>query len=521
MSRRARWLSVPGLVVLVGLLLTADRLAPEPFSDPVPSPPAAVTPVGGLWACAVGDGRDGSGLTLVAARPPGTGGAPGAAELAVVGDGVRASSLVPEVFPGAHARRTPAAGAQDALVLRWARGPVTAWREWQVTTADGLAAGLVAGPCPDPFATEVVVPGLMTVGSQRALLRFVNPFPTDATVAVRFLTPAGPEAPLALRNLTVPARDTLEVAVEDHLPEQPDLAAIVEVSAGRVAVEGLQSVTSDIGEVDGLSLLAAAPTAETWTLPWVEDADDRDPWLWIANPGQRTATVELSFQTTRGGDLPIGLTEVTVPPDSLRRVDLRGTLPGDAVASATALTARSDAAPVAVAAVNERRDGATSLSVSLGAPRTDRKWVVSGGATADRDERLVLINPGSEPALVDVVLFNGSIGLDPAPLQQLALPPGASRVVDLEPHLGVVGGWSAFVTAAEGELVVGRVGDRREDGGDLVVSVGQPAAGWAAATSPLAGRWQQGLVGRLGTALGLSVSEDQRGSDSEPDPPSG
>ncbi|MFA9445112.1 DUF5719 family protein [Egicoccus sp. AB-alg6-2] len=509
MRRRRTWmaaaLTLLGAVSVVG----ADELLELPGAAPAGSVVDVDEAVSGAWTCAVGDGRSGSELAVTAARPGADGDEPGTLDLRTFAtDGGRAVG-VPPVFPGAHVRATPSAGDASAVFGRWSDGPLTLAREWRLEEVDDVPRGTVAGPCHSSLADRWVIPGLSTEGGHEARLRAANPFPTDATIAIGFVTPQGPQEPLALQNLTVPAEGVFELTVNESMPEQADLTAVVRVLSGRAVAEGYQLARSAIGDVDGVSLLGASSTpAETWTVPWVSDREGDTSWLWVVNLGDRPAPVELTLHTPDGGVPPVGLSDVTVAPGQVRRVDLRGTFPEGVTAAA--VTARSDGAPIHVSgAVLRSGDGAasTGFAVQLGIPAADDRWVVSGGATADRNERLDVVNPGSEPATFSVALFNGSTVLRPEELAELEVGPGQALSVPLREVLGAVNGWSAFVVASEGEVVVARVGTGGAEALHLVAHPATPSAAWRPNGQAVPATAAHGVVQRLGTAGGIGVAE--------------
>ena len=460
--------------------------------------------------------------TLIAARPPGAGSAPAQLERVDLVEGQRSATQLPAVFPSSDGR-TGAVRADEpaASWLRWRDGAVAITREWRLEGVDGLPDATVSGPCTTTSAATHVVPGLSTVGGDEARLRLANPHDGPASAAIRFATPGDPQAPLVLQNLSVPPRSVREVVVNDALPERADLAALVEVTSGRLGVEGLQVSRSAIGDVDGVSLLQATTTAsEDWTVPWAVDDDATSSWLWVLNRGERTATVELTLHTDDGGELPAGLTEVSVPEGELRRVDLSGTLPEGV--SEAAVTARSNGVPIVVSGGVRRTAAAeerTGISVQLGAV-TDTRWVVSGTANDQRRERLRLINPEGEPATVDITLFDGVQATTPEELQGIEVPAGSTRTVAIEDLLAPTSRWSAFVTASSGEVVVGRVGS---DGGSgalhLVAGTGVPAANWTVTGSGLLAVPRPGLVAQLGTDGPRAPGDVPAGLLGDPDDP--
>jgi len=350
---------------------------------------------------------------------------------------------------------------------------------------------------------------LKTSGGAEARIRVSNPFRSDATIAVGFATPEGPAEPLALQNVSIPSQETLEIIVNESLPERDDLAAIITVQSGRVVAEGMQLMRSAIGGIDGASLLQAAPiTAETWTIPWVVDGPDRTSWLWVVNPDQRTAAVEFTFHTPDGGVIADGLDEVLVEPGTMRRIDLRGTFPDDV--EVAAVTARVSGAGIAVSGaveVDAASPSRTGMVVQLGAATPDTSWIIGGSAGEGRDEQLHLVNPTSVVSTVSVALRTPMGVRRPAGLQGLTVPAGASTAVDLTPHLNDAEQWTAFITADGSGIVAGRVGGSREGARRLVAWPGVPSAAWHPEGLVRFAYHSPGLTQRLRTDLGLRVAD--------------
>ncbi len=488
------------LVVAIALAVVAvDRLLPPPEPAADGHVDAATDRVGGTWTCPVGDARAGSATSLLAV---GSGDEPGRIELGTFGDGDLDLGEAGRVRAGAAAGATLEGGAGDAAFAHVYDGPVALHREWRLDGEEDVPPGIAAGPCVAESSDRWLVPGMSTAGGYEARLRLANPYETDATVAIRLVTPEGPVEPTVLQNLTVQGRSTTEIEVNEHLPERDDVAAEVHVLSGRMAVEGYQLVRQAIGDVDGVSLLSPAATpSTTWTVPWVAETGERQSWLWLLNPGDRPAPVELTMHTTDGGVVPEGLAEVTVEPGQLRRIDLRGTFPEDVESGA--ITARSEGVPVVVSGVlrQEADDAAdTGVAVQLGA-RADTSWVLSGTGNEDRFEQVRLVNPGSEPASVDVALWDGESTRTPEELSGIEVPAGALVTANLGAHLEDAGQWAAIVTATEGRVIAGRVGLGGDEGLDLVAGVGSPGVVWERSGAAVAGRGEPGLTQRTGTGL--------------------
>lgn len=493
------------LLAVAALDLTVD---PPPAPAVATGTPAGVPAVSGTAVCAVGSGREGTATTVTVVHPGQAEDPPATVEATTIG-GRRPFELVSSrLFPGAAARGVIELGNPLAATVRWSSTPVATTRAWRLEGDEVTPAGTAAGPCVASTATDAwTIPGMTTAGGGQARLRLANPHRASATVAVGFLTPRGAEEPTRLRNLSVAPGTTMEIDLNEYVPEQEDLAAVVDVLAGRVAVEGYQLVLGEIGGIDGVSLLAASPeAAESWTVPWIVDGEDRASWLWIANRTDRTAPVELTIHTDDGGVVAAGLSEVSVPPRTVRRVDLRGTLP-EGVSSA-AVTARSDGVPVTVSGVVELRSetvARTGFAVQLGAPALDAIWTVAGGTIDGRQEQLRLVNPGSEAATVAVTLWNGATVTKPGDLAAVRVPPGGILRIDLAERLAGATSWAATVRAVSGGLVVGQVGNN-ESGAParhVVAALGVPSAWWRTTVDSPPVRSAPGTAQRLGTELGI------------------
>lgn len=500
-----------GVVVLsLGAVGVADLVAaptpPEP--DTATAGPGDAV-VSGRVVCPVGDSREGTSTRLEVTQPAELGTAPARIETRRLGDDP-ASLAVSQIFPASGAISTLGGdGPRATAAVEWQDAPLSVARRWRVDEAEDLPPGTAAGPCPVSTApTSWTIPGVSTTGGTEGLLRLSNPHATGATVAVRFLTPEGPEAPTRLRNLSIGSGTTEELSLNEFIPERADVTVVVEVLSGRVAAEGVQLARSAIGDVDGVSLLQASTApAESWTIPWVADAADRDPWLWVANDDDRTARVELTVHTADGGLPAEGLSEVEIPPRTVRRIDLRGVLPEEVSA---AVTVRSDGVPVHASGVVEVRtedvDG-TGLVVQRGADAAETAWTVTGGPTEARTEQLRLVNPTSAPAVVDATLWDGGSTQLPESLRGVEVPPGALVVVPLGEVIDGLDRWSLTLRARSGEFVAGTVGQGDPSGAaHWVAGIGTPRSAWS--SLPIGDvRVVRGAVQRLGTSLGIGPAD--------------
>ncbi len=443
--------------------------------------------------------------TVVLTRPGRTGDGPASVTLQPLAGGERTSTSLPEVYPGTDMRlAAPEAEEAAGAWLRWREQPVVVGREWRFTSEE--VAGTVAGPCAATTAHEAVFPGFSTADGVDVRLRLANPYRTAATVAVRFLTPTGVEEPTVLRNVSVPAGEVREIAVNDLLPERDDLSATVQVVSGRIAAEGAAIVAGSPTQAAGASLLeshvvaldASGSARSSWTVPWIADGDAAASWLWLTNHADRTRSVELSLHAPDGATPPDGLAEVSLPPGTIRRVDLAGTFPEGV--GGVGVTARSDGDGVMVTTGTRLTgdDGPHGTAVQLGREASDT-WVLSGGVADGRVEQLRLVNPTGDVAIVDVTLFNGVAVLRPEELQGIEVPSGGIRTRRIDELLADGQAWSVSLSASQGAVVIGRRGHDTEDAGHLVAVPGVSSQAWDVTAPGLAPHRVDGLTQRLGT----------------------
>ena len=511
MTSRSPVLAAVALLAVVAVGLGIDRVAAPP-SPGTPEPVAAGPATSGAWYCAAGDTAGGSELQLITSAPPSDATTPSEMLTWSFADGEEETLRRGNVFSSSGSVDTlPAGRSELGVAARWWDHAVAVARRWEVRSEAGVS-GVVSGPCVPEPSDRWVVPGVATAGGAEAVLHLANPYDSDATVAVTLTTPDGVLAPRLLENVVVPRRSVRRIELNEHAPEQADLGVIVETRAGRVVAEAVQSFNAAIGGIEGLSLAAAAPEpAETWTIPWFADDEDRESWLWVTNPGERAAAVELTVHTDEGGTVPEGFEELVLDPGTTERVDLRDLLPEGAEYGA--LTVRSDnGQPIAASVATQfASDTArrTGIAVALGAPRTDGSWVLSGGPTGDRDVDLHLVNPGGADAVVDVALWAGAGVLRPDGLQDVEVPAGTAVTVPLSDHLPEASAHTVFVTASEGLVVAGRVATTPGDGPlEPVVSTGSALGPLTegGTVPPIA--FTPGMAHRIGTTLGPHLVDD-------------
>lgn len=496
--------------------------------------PVAVPSAGGV-ACVSGAGPLRTDADLIVVAAPGTPPDPDVAarglvltletatETGTVAGPVR--TPIGPLGPGDLLLTEVPLGSDGWLWTGWADRPLLAWQEWTTPGAPGQPGGTVASAClpVDPQVQTVL--GLSTADGDEAFLRLANPFDADATFAVTLVTPTEVLEPVALRNVSVRGGARTSLRLNDHVPEQRDVAAVVTVGAGRLAVEGFQRSVAAVGGVDGLaSVPPVVAPAVAWTVPWSPSGPDVDGALWMLNPEPRTVLVEVTLHTSEGATVPEGAASLELGPGELRRVDITEITADEG--SDVGITVRSQSSGIIVAAgARFRADdpARTGLVRMAASPVPDAEWVVAGRTAPGRRTVLHLVNRSEEEVTPSIVLTTrtgseegpeegpdgeGSpegpdVEAPPVvapesvttPLTAPAIAPGG--VARIELPLSGEGAWSAVVAGGPG-LVVSRttLGDAPLA---PVALAATPSRAWRVAGPSRSGRTLAGWVARLGT----------------------
>jgi hypothetical protein len=514
-------LGVPAVGLLVALVL---GVLGAPLVDVLPAgpslePTAVEEPAAGGSVCVTGAGaiEAQADLLLLAAPGPSRGTAPDAAAgsgtsargvVLTFGDDASRTAVGP-IEPGALQQLRLPLGVSGWEWAGWADHPVTAWHEWRSPGGPGEPRGITSARClpTDPPVQTVI--GLRTDGGNEALLHLANPFASDATFAITFVTLDGTVEPVALRNVSVPGGERVTVRLNDHVPEESDVAAVVTVGAGRLAVEGFQRSIAALGDVEGISVVPPVSVlSTTWTLPWMQVGPDTEGSIWVLNPEPRPVLLEVTLHTAQGATVPEELDSVEVRAGALLRIDAADLDPQGG--RTLAVTLRSETAAVQVAAGVRFLGGdadRTGLAGFAAAPAADPVWSVAGLAAPDRETVLHVVNLGEVPVAPRVTLTvlpregGGQGGPDgagdggPVLLEPPPIGPGAVARIILP--LEGARAWAAVVSGGSG-LVVSRTTLGR-DRLEPVVTDTTPSRTWRTPERGLAGRPLDGWVARLAT----------------------
>lgn len=232
------------------------------------------------------------------------------------------------------------------------------------------------------------------------------------------------------------------------------VGAVVEIEGGGAIVEE-QSFHPD----GNSSAACANATSDNWYLADGFTVDGSLDQVVLTNPFEQTVVANVTFATREGFREPASYRGLTVPPRSIRVIDLGA--PGAGAQSEPVLAVHVEAARGRLVVGRFQQflgGGRAGTQVSVAASVTREQWWFADGAKGpDVDEQFVIYNPTSESVEVDVVF----IGIEaPVLVDPIVVPAREAVVFDTALQLDLPEGRHATVFATstnEPSIVVDRV----------------------------------------------------------------
>jgi hypothetical protein len=280
-----------------GLLVT--RLAGPGSATPGPQLPVAGRPGSPVFAL-VGTGRAGGTKPAGISAPPGTGGSKG--------QGTRGTGAGQPQKTAAGT--VPTGPAQGGVVVQ-ASGALAQGLEVE-QTAGGLPTAACGSPGTDFWFTG---PGQRTAG--RIQLYLINPTGQAADADADVFTDAGPLQETTDTGITVPPHGMVVQTLAGTLRNSRAITLHVRTSVGQVVA----AVQESTGTGQGGWLPPAQPPATRLVIPGLPAiAGTRQ--LYVAVPGLKDASVQVTAVTSRGSYQPTGATGIDLPAGSAAEISL-------------------------------------------------------------------------------------------------------------------------------------------------------------------------------------------------------
>ena len=280
---------------------------------------------------------------------------------------------------------------------------------------------------------------------EEMILLFLNPFPHDAVLNIRFNSDVGVDT---LNGVVVPARRVVAFDVTEAVPVASRVSAVIDVVVGRVATSRVQSQghapPSEQGQPVGLSVTpATSGTAPVWHLLNLSSTD-RDDVVSVVNPSpDQTAEVDL----------------VIISDEQLRRDPIELTV-GPGAASQVRLSEVSRLSGLASYSITAR--SLTGLPIAVMHESTDLSAEGQGDVSVEGEtetegvsEAEGLLDSDLGPQNVSVA---ATTGIDVSATRWLApLGSGSHRVVIFNPSPTSIATVEVAVVDGQGRRVVTQI----------------------------------------------------------------
>lgn len=339
--------------------------------------------------------------------------------------------------------------------------------------ADGLGLSVVelvhggSGPIAAPCTASTATTEFLVTGDTRRrdeiALSLYDPGSTPAVASVSFATASGTQAPPTFQGVPVGAGQLVVLAVADRLPFAPEVAMTVRSSGGSLAVGALDSTRLGGTLLEALEVGVQAPSSR-WLFASAPSGPAAAQVIDLLNPSKKTAQVEVGYLSSQSEPK----VAVAVPPGGTARVALNPQQATRALGAAE-VTATNGVGVIAARelridsvipqaqlpernpTVRQRRMVllvpriAIGYTITGGAPRAARQWVVGGGESDKSTSELVTVtNPTARPATVTLTPAGSSVPF----VRSTVVAPHAQGVVDFADLPAVTGRFAVVVTAS-------------------------------------------------------------------------
>ena len=326
----------------------------------------------------------------------------------------------------------------------------------EVTFGTATAPVQPVASAPSAETTTWFCPGMPAPpdGSMAGFVTMSNP--TDKDVSAT-LTVVPSEGSPAKRDVKLAAHTTTSVNVAEVV-SAPFAAAQVDVQGGGVVVE--QSVAK--GEIRDPSACATA-TASTWYVASGVTTRDATLTYFVYNPYPDDAIVDMDFATNEGRFAPQPLQGLVVRGGTVKVVSITDQVRRRTAVAGT-VTARSGRVVLGRLQTYDGSSGPNGFTSGVAAPSAQKVWWFPDGRRVPNvSERVVVYNPGPNPAEVDIEVRPPNSSSDDNPdlatLQSLSLSPFSETAYDVTGDATVADGVHSIVVSSANDtpIVVERV----------------------------------------------------------------
>jgi hypothetical protein len=318
-------------------------------------------------------------------------------------------------------------------------------RAGAIVRSQAPVIGEAAARCSDRASSHwFFAAGASTLGVDERILLY-NPFPDEAVVRISFLTESGVQTKGNLADVPVPSKSATEIRVNEFIRLERTLGVRIDSKRGRVAAWRMLYDSPEGGPAGVQMSLGATAPSDTWFFPDGGVGDGIDERISLMNPGDDEALVTISLHAA-GGEIvqPEDLVQIEVLPGTTRTVVLNDALTQSErkVGGVSAVVQSTNGVGiVAERSIRYNTDAIHGSAAEVGAPRPSEGWFLPAATLNPSTDTVVVMNPGSEPATIDLeLLFDHGSALQPGPIQGRQLEPGGRLKIG-------IGEWTNLETA--------------------------------------------------------------------------
>lgn len=328
----------------------------------------------------------------------------------------------------------------------------------------GEVEGTGAGNCAAEASGNWFFPGGDSSVATDYRLVVANPFPAEAVIEVNFLTSEGEETSAQLSEVAVASGQVEVISISGAAVPQDLLSVRLRAARGRV-IAWKALWTRPEGEPPGLEFtLGATSPATAWYFPAGEVSQRARQVITLMNPNEEESSVSVTLATDAEPVQSSKLIEIAVAPQSSRRLVIPNRLDAKTgnVGGISAVVAVDNEVPLVAESTTTFDDDEISGRITeIGSTQVSDRWLVAPPSLEPSTDSLVLQNPTTDEAVVNVAIYDGQPGdgsgsSSPDSLQGIAVPPGLRVSIPLEDIAASQGSWLEVV-ASGGGIVSERV----------------------------------------------------------------
>jgi len=306
---------------------------------------------------------------------------------------------------------------------------IVAIDRYQVTIGEGASSAIISlGGFPQVsggtrISSSWFCPGAAAGdGISSASVVIVNPSDTEIIASVNYLSDALPES----RTVKVEARSQVDVDILRGRTVGV-VVPIVEIIGSVGTVE--QELVYAAGDVTSQCV---SQTSAQWFFADGFTADGSTERLVLTNPYPESAVVNVSFTTTEGRRTPPVLQGLILAPRSVRSIFL--TDAGATNESRIAVEVSTLSGQIIASRIQHYLGaGRLGYSTTIGSPSPAKEWWFTSGRTGPGvTEELVIFNPSSQTAQINISFFGEGI-TNGIPIDEKSPSAMPSSTIDVEP----------------------------------------------------------------------------------------